>query len=101
MADSTLLAAAPAVTTLPRSARVLLLQVRDHRGAELHEQQCFLGRLGLDAERLSCVNVVGAAVPSTAEALRADLVVLGGAGAHSAYVDYPFTAPLAELVREL
>jgi GMP synthase (glutamine-hydrolysing) len=84
-----------------RVLRVLLLQVRDHRGAEEHEQECFLGRLGIERDRLDCVNVVNAEVPSLAAAERADLVVLGGAGAHSAYVDYPFTAPLVELVQEL
>jgi GMP synthase (glutamine-hydrolysing) len=45
--------------------------------------------------------VVYQEVPSVAAATSADLVVLGGAGAHSAYVDYPFTAPLSELVQEL
>ena len=101
MSNPTLLAPAEGAATMPRAARVLLLQVRDHRGAELHEQQCFVGRLGLEPERLACVNVVAEAVPTVDEALRADLVVLGGAGAHSAYVDYAFTEPLAELVREL
>jgi GMP synthase (glutamine-hydrolysing) len=90
--------AAPAV---PATLRVLLLQVRDHQGAELHEQQCFRDRLALDPERLACVNVAVEPVPSAAAAAAADLVILGGAGAHSAYVDYPFTAPLIDLVREL
>jgi len=92
---------APAPGAMPRNARVLLLQVRDHQGAELHEQQCFLDRLGLDRERLACVNVISEGVPALGEVLDADLVVLGGAGAHAAYTDYPFTEPLAELVREL
>jgi GMP synthase (glutamine-hydrolysing) len=98
---STVLDAAASAAVVPHTARVLLLQVRDHRGAELHEQQCFRGRLDLDADRLRCVNVVSEPVPSVEAALAADLVVLGGAGAHSAYVDYPFTEPLAELIREL
>jgi GMP synthase (glutamine-hydrolysing) len=89
------------VAVAPRSLRVLLLQVRDHRGAEEHEQRCFLDRLGIGRERLACVNVVSEPVPALGEALAADLVVLGGAGAHSAYVDYPFTAGLVDLVREL
>src|SRR6185503_20343648 len=75
----------------PASARVLLLQVRDQPRAELHEQRCFLDRLGLEPERLQAINVVERPVPSVAEALAADVVILGGAGAHSAYVDYPFT----------
>jgi GMP synthase (glutamine-hydrolysing) len=102
MTDSSLVA--PLAGTAPRipaTANVLLLQVRDQRPAELHEQQCFLDRLGLERERLTCVNVVSEPVPTLDAALAADLVVLGGAGSHSAYVDYPFTEPLAELVREL
>jgi GMP synthase (glutamine-hydrolysing) len=84
-----------------RRLRVLLLQVRDHVAAERHEQQCFLDRLGIERERLECVNVVAAPVPSSGAAARADLVILGGAGAHSAYVDYPFTEPLIGLIQEL
>src|SRR5581483_11890204 len=94
-------AAPTTATAAPRNLQVLLIQVRDHRGAELHEQQCFVDRLALERERLACVNVVSEGVPSLARALASDLVVLGGAGAHSAYVDYPFTAPLVDLVREL
>lgn len=91
------------VVPLPvqRSLRVLLLQVRDQVAAEVHEQGCFVDRLGLQRERLECVNVVTSPVPSAAKAAQADLVILGGAGAHSAYVDYPFTEPLAGLIQEL
>ncbi len=103
MPDATLAPPAPAATAPAPSARmrVLLLQVRDQSAAELHEQQCFLDRLSLAPERLTAVNVVERAVPSLAAALATDLVVLGGAGAHSAYRDYPFTEPLVELVRAL
>lgn len=80
---------------------MLLLQVRDQRAAEVHEQQCFLDRLSLAPESLECVNVVERPVPSLTEALRHDVVILGGAGAHSAYLDYPFTEPLIDLVNEL
>ena len=84
-----------------RKLRVLLLQVRDLTAAERHEQQCFLDRLGIARERLDCINVVAVPVPAAARAAQADLVILGGAGAHSAYVDYPFTAALVDLVQEL
>ena len=93
--------AAPAAGPAARKLRVLLLQVRDQVAAQTHEQQCFLDRLGLDRERLDCVNVVTDPVPTVERAAQADLVVLGGAGAHSAYVDYPFTEPLAGLLQEL
>lgn len=81
--------------------RVLLIQVRDHFPALAHEQLCFLERLGLVPDELVSVNVVEQAVPTWSEAKAADLVVLGGAGSHSAYRDYPFTAPLMELVRRV
>ena len=90
-----------AVAPAQRKLRVLLLQVRDQAAAEVHEQGCFVDRLGLERERLHCVNVATAPVPSAATAARADLVILGGAGAHSAYVDYPFTEPLVGLIQEL
>ena len=93
--------AAPAAAPALRKLRVLLLQVRDQVAAERHEQQCFVDRLGLDRERLDCVNVVSEPVPTAARAAQADLVVLGGAGAHSAYVDYAFTQPLVGLLQEL
>lgn len=47
------------------------------------------------------MNVVEQPVPSLAQALDHDVVILGGAGAHSAYLDYPFTQPLIDLVNEL
>lgn len=103
MSDTTLAPPAPVAAAPPAfsaKARVLLLQVRDKRKAELHEQQCFVGRLGVARERLDCVNVVERAVPSVAEAATADLVILGG-GSHDAYRRYAFTEPLADLVREL
>jgi GMP synthase (glutamine-hydrolysing) len=81
--------------------RVLLLQVRDQPAARHHEELCFVERLGLRAEQLVCVNVLEEAVPDWAAVAAADLVLLGGAGSHSAYRDYPFTAPLSTLVQRL
>src|ERR1044072_7883082 len=104
MTDTALAPAATSATsaavTTPK-ARVLLLQVRDKRAAELHEQQCFVDRLGLARKDLTCINVVARQVPSLSQALDSDFVSLGGSGAHSAYVDYPFTGPLVGLVQEL
>ncbi|HVS01355.1 MAG TPA: type 1 glutamine amidotransferase, partial [Thermoanaerobaculia bacterium] len=81
--------------------RVLLLQVRDQPRALHHEQLCFLERLAIPREHLACVNVAEEPVPTWREAAAADLVILGGAGAHSAYLDYPFTEALGDLVRRL
>src|ERR1044072_1727168 len=104
MTDTALAPAATSATsaavTTPK-ARVLLLQVRDKRAAELHEQQCFVDRLGLARKDLTCINVVERQVPSLSQALDSDVVILGGAGGHSAYVDHPFTGPLVGLVPEL
>jgi GMP synthase (glutamine-hydrolysing) len=91
--------AAPAVRRT--ALRVLLVQVRDQPSALAHEQVCFRERLGVGPEQLTCANVVDEPVPTVAAALAHDVVVLGGAGAHSAYLDYPFTEPLGELLREL
>jgi hypothetical protein len=54
MTDSVLVPSPPAVAApgIAATARVLLLQVRDQRAAELHEQGCFLDRLGLAREKL-------------------------------------------------
>jgi GMP synthase (glutamine-hydrolysing) len=102
MSDASLAPAPPApAPAAPTTASVLLLQVRDRRSAELHEQQCFLDRLSLAPERLRSINVVDHGVPSLDTAQAHDLVILGGAGAHSAYLDYPFTEPLIGLVNEL
>ncbi|MDX1631183.1 MAG: type 1 glutamine amidotransferase [Thermoanaerobaculia bacterium] len=81
--------------------QVLLIQVRDREKALIHERLCFLERLGIDPSRLDSVNIVDGPVPRPSETLRFDLVILGGAGTHAAYQDYPFTAPLLELVLEL
>jgi GMP synthase (glutamine-hydrolysing) len=84
-----------------RSLRILLLQVRDHPSALIHEQHCFLERMGLDPEQLVSINLVEQPLPSWGEVSATDLVVLGGAGSHSAHLDYPFTEGLLELVRHL
>lgn len=90
--------------TRPRDTstlQVLLVQVRDQRPALLHERLCFLERLQMAPERVHSVNVVEERVPTAREAKAFDLVILGGAGAHAAYDEHSFTAPLIDLVREL
>jgi GMP synthase (glutamine-hydrolysing) len=81
--------------------QVLLVQVRDQLPALLHERLCFLERLAMEPDRVRSVNVVEDPVPTLREASAFDLVILGGAGAHAAYDDSPFTAPLIDLVLEL
>lgn len=81
--------------------RVLLIQVRDREKALMHERLCFLERLGIEPSRLHSINVAEGPVPRISELGRFDLVLLGGAGTHAAYQEYPFTEPLTDLVRAL
>lgn len=81
--------------------RLLLLQIRTHPEAERQEQLCFLERCGLPPDRLATRNLV-AEPELTWEAVAGyDAVLIGGAGSHSVTRDYPFTAPLAEVVRRM
>jgi len=79
-------------------SRILLLQIRDHPVAERQEQECFVAFSGWPRERFRCWNLVARPEISLAEVADDEIVVIGGAGAHSVTQNYPFTAPLAELV---
>lgn len=81
--------------------RVLLLQIRDHGGAERQERDCFVEFSGLPESAFRFHNVLADPHLSRQEVGDADAVILGGAGAHSVTRDYEFTAPLADLVRWL
>jgi len=72
--------------------------VRDHAGALRQEQQCFLERCGLRDGELRAVNLVDRPSLAWRDVADADALMIGGAGAHSVTQDYPFTAPLAEVV---
>jgi GMP synthase (glutamine-hydrolysing) len=85
----------PAVSEL----RVLVLQVRDDPAAERQEQDCFVRTSGLEADRFRFLNLLEVAVPGVGELRDAEVLVLGGAGAHSVTERHRFTPPLAELVR--
>lgn len=85
-------------TSLPR---VLLLQIRDHQGAERQERDCFVEFSGLPERAFRCHNVLVDPHVAWDEVRAADAVIVGGAGAHSVTESYGFTAPLAELVRRL
>jgi GMP synthase (glutamine-hydrolysing) len=77
---------------------VLLLQVRDHPGAERQEQACFVERAGLPATSFRFRNLLREPELRLADADDADVVVIGGAGKHSVTRRYPFTAPLEAFV---
>jgi GMP synthase (glutamine-hydrolysing) len=81
--------------------RVLLLQIRDHPGAERQERECFVEFSGLPESAFRFHNVLAEPRVSWEETRAADAVIVGGAGAHSVTGDHEFTAPLVDLVRRL
>lgn len=81
------------------SLRVALLQIRSHRDAEEQEYLCFLERCRLRPEQLIAINLIDRPAVRWQDVERADALLVGGAGAHSATQEHPFTAPLGDLVR--
>lgn len=80
---------------------MLLIQVREDSRPALHEELCFLERLRLRPEQLTCLNVVTDPVPTWRQIDSFDLVLLGGAGGFAAYRDDAFTRPLLAILREI
>lgn len=78
---------------------VALLQVRSHREAEQQEYLCFLERCRLRPDQLPAINLVDRPELRWQDVERADALLIGGAGSHSATREHPFTAPLADVVR--
>ena len=81
--------------------RVLLLQVRDEPRAEEQERLCFLEAAGLHPDRLTCHNLVSEPRIDWPRARAFDVVMVGGAGAHTVTGSYPFSEPLNEVLRRL
>lgn len=81
--------------------RVVLLQVRDDPRAQEQERLCFLESCGLDPSELTAWNLVTDPRPDLRLTSRADAVLIGGAGSHSATEQYPFSRPLEEIIRRL
>ena len=79
-----------------RSLHVVLAQVRDDPRAETQERHCFRQATGLGREEMECVNLVAEPKVTWQRIRAADALLIGGAGAHSATRDYPFTGPLEE-----
>jgi GMP synthase (glutamine-hydrolysing) len=76
----------------------MLVQVRGDEAAEAQEQLCFLETAGLEAEEMDCINVVREPDISWSKVEAADVLFLGGAGAHSATREFDFTQPLGDVV---
>ncbi len=83
------------------SLRVVLFQIRSNRLAEEQERLCFLERCRLAPEQMTSINLVERPAVAWGHVERADAVLIGGAGGHSAVDEHPFTAPLAEVVARL
>lgn len=79
--------------------RVTLLQVRSHRAAEEQEYLCFLERCRLRPEQLTARNLIEGPALCWRDVEGADALLVGGAGAHSATEEHPFSAPLADVLR--
>ena len=77
---------------------MVLVQVRGDEAAEAQEQLCFLETAGLEPEEMDCINVVREPDVSWSRVEAADVLFLGGAGAHSATREFDFTRPLGDLV---
>jgi GMP synthase (glutamine-hydrolysing) len=82
--------------------KIHLLQARrDDDPMRDHEQQCFADATGLGRDAFRFVNVVEG-VPSMAEVVASDALMIGGAGHYSVTEpDEPFFAPLNELLRNV
>ena len=83
------------------SPTICLLQIRDLRSVEEQERQCFVDCSGVPRDRFRFHNLVERPAIEPADVAGAEVVIIGGAGSHSVTETYPFTAPLAALVREL
>ncbi len=81
--------------------RALLLQVRDEPRAEEQERLCFLEAAELPPERLTCHNLVREPRLAWARVREHDVVMVGGAGAHTVTGSYPFSEPLRETLLRL
>lgn len=80
--------------------RVLLLQIRDQPATERQERDGFLEVSGLPASSFRYWNLLERPEISRRDCDGVDVLVIGGAGAHSVTEPHPFTGPLERLVRE-
>ncbi len=81
--------------------RILLLQVRNHLVSLRQEREWFRQRCGVDERHFTTINLVDRPSITWDHVKDSDVVMIGGAGAHSAHQDHPFTEPLREVVLRL
>jgi GMP synthase (glutamine-hydrolysing) len=83
------------------SLKVLLIQIRADHIASEHERHCILEMTDLTAEHLDFVNIAMKHEVDPAVYERADAVIIGGSGSHSAVNDDPFTESLIDDIKRL
>jgi len=81
--------------------RIILLQVRNHLVSLRREREWFCQRCAVDERHFSTINLVDRAGISWKHVKDSDVVMIGGAGAHSVHHDHPFTEALWEVVLRL
>ena len=81
--------------------RIILLQVRSHLVSLRQEREWFRERCGVPEQQFGVINLVDEPRISWRDVQDADTVMIGGAGAYTAYEDHDFTAPLEEVVNRL
>jgi GMP synthase (glutamine-hydrolysing) len=91
----------PRAAPIPRDVRVLLIQVRDVPDVALHELECIRGVTGLGAQQIDQANLVHEPRLEWDRVARADAVIIGGAGVHSAVEDYDFSDHLTDLIERM
>ena len=87
--------------TISGDLRVLLIQVRDIPDVAQHEIDSIRSVTGLAPEQIDAANLVREPRVEWPRVERADAVVIGGAGVHSAVEDYPFSTALAALIESM
>jgi GMP synthase (glutamine-hydrolysing) len=92
---------APNGTTISGDLRVLLIQVRDVPEVALHELECIRGVTDLANGQIDQANLVHQPRIEWERVERADAVIIGGAGVHSAVKDYDFSDHLAALIERM
>jgi GMP synthase (glutamine-hydrolysing) len=80
---------------------IVLIQVRENAQVAQHERDCFVDSCKIDPQRMRHINLVDTPNITWSQVSGADVVLIGGAAAHSVTETYDFTAPLTELVCQL
>jgi len=85
----------------PRRSRLLLLQIRSNPISLRQERTWFAERCGVPGGDLATINLVERPAIRWRDVEAYDAILIGGAGAHTAYENHPFTEPLRVLVERL